>query len=128
VSNIRGGVICLISALVYYELTDEIMKEFWIAVDNDNSKAKFPLCRIVRMRDMNLGIKEQTIAGIKVKIFDIERTIVDSFRLLDHETAIKALKAYLAREKGKPDLKKLNHYIDRLRAAKIKQYLTALIA
>lgn len=127
VSNIQGGVICLISALVYYELTDEIMKKFWIAVDNDNSKAKFPLCHIVRMRDMNLGIEEQTIAGIKVEIFDIERTIVDSFRLLDHETAIKALKAYLAGEKGKPDLKKLNHYIDRLRASKIKQYLTALI-
>ena len=42
-SNIGGGVICLISALVYYELTDEIMREFWIAVDKNNSKAKFPM-------------------------------------------------------------------------------------
>ena len=41
VNNIRGGVICLVSALVYYDLTDEIMKEFWIAVDNNHSKAKF---------------------------------------------------------------------------------------
>ena len=38
--NIQGGVICLISALVYYDLTDEMMKKFWIAVDNSHSKAK----------------------------------------------------------------------------------------
>ena len=30
--SIPNGVICLISALCYYGLTDEIMREFWIAV------------------------------------------------------------------------------------------------
>lgn len=30
--SIPDGVICLISALCYYELTDQIMREFWIAV------------------------------------------------------------------------------------------------
>ncbi|MCY4643518.1 MAG: type IV toxin-antitoxin system AbiEi family antitoxin domain-containing protein [Bacteriovoracales bacterium] len=127
-SNISGGVICLISALVYYELTDEIMREFWIAVDNDNSKAKFPMCHIVRMRDMELGVNEIEMADIKVKIFDVERTIIDSFRLLDFETAMKALKLYLKGAKGKPDMRKLNKYITELRASKVQDYITALIA
>lgn len=128
VSNIKGGVICLISALVYYELTDEIMKEFWIAVDNDNSKARFPLCNIVRMRNVDLGVNKIELAGIKVKIFDVERTIIDSFRLLDFETAMKALKRYLKGSRGKPNLKKLDQYITELRASKVREYLMALIA
>lgn len=125
--NIKGGVICLISALVYYDLTDDLMKEFWIAVDHNNSKAKFPMSRVVRMRNMKLGVENIVMAGIKVKIFDIERTLVDSFRLLDFETAMKALKAYLKGTKGKPNIKKLNKYIIELRALKVREYLTALI-
>ena len=126
-SNIKGGVICLISALNYYELTDEIMREFWIAVDNDNSKAKFPMSRIIRMRNMDLGIQEVEMAGMKVKIFDMERTLIDSFRLLDFETAMKAMKLYLEGEKGKPDFEKLDRYINKLRASKVKEYIKALI-
>ena len=127
VSNIKGGIICLVSALVYYDLTDEIMKEFWIAVDNSHSKAKFPLCRIVRMRNMNIGVNTIKMAGLKVKIFDKERTIIDSFRLLDFETAMKALKRYLQDRKEKPNINKLNRYIKALRASKVQEYITALI-
>jgi len=128
VNNIRGGVICLVSALVYYDLTDEIMKEFWIAVDNNHSKAKFPLCRIIRMRNRVLGVNTIKMAGLKVKIFDRERTIIDSFRLLDFETAMKALKKYLQDRKEKPNINKLNKYIRELRASKVQEYITALIA
>lgn len=127
-SNVKGGVICLISALSYYELTDEIMREFWIAVDNDNSKVNFPMCRFIRMRNMQLGVESIKVSGMKVKIFDIERTLIDSFRLLDFETSIKAMKIYLEGKKGKPNINKLNEYITKLRAAKVREYLTALIA
>ena len=127
-SNIRGGVICLVSALVYYDLTDEIMKEFWIAVDNNHSKAKFPLCRIIRMRNMDIGINIIKMAGLRVKIFDKEKTIIDSFRLLDFETAMKALKKYLQGRKEKPNINKLNKYVKALRASKVQEYITALIA
>ena len=124
-SNIQDGVICLISALVYYNLTDEIMKEFWIAVNNDRSKIVFPLCRIIRMRNMKTGVVIIKIAGLKVKIFDKERTIIDSFRVLDFETAMKALKKYLQTEK--PNINKLNRYTKILRASKVQEYITALI-
>ena len=85
------------------------------------------MTRVVRMRNMKLGVKRIEMAGIKVKIFDVERTIVDSFRILDLETAMKALKAYLSGKNGKPNINKLNKYIKELRARKVRQYLTALI-
>ena len=34
--SIQGGVICLVSALTIYELTDEIARAHWIAVSNDS--------------------------------------------------------------------------------------------
>lgn len=126
-ANVKGGVICLVSALVYYDLTDEIMKEFWIAVDNDNSKVKFPMCNIIRMRNMQTGVKKIELAGMAVQIFDVERTIVDSFRLLDFETAMKAVKRYLKSGGRKTDIQKLNRYITELRASKVREYVMALM-
>lgn len=126
-TNISGGVICLISALVYYDLTDEFMNEFWIAVNNTKSKVKFPMCRIVRMRNMTLGIKEIELSGMNVHIFDKERTIVDSFRLLDYETAVKALKRYLKGTKERPDIEKLTRYATELRVSKLQEYIQVML-
>ena len=120
-SNISEGVICLISALAYYDLTEEFMREYWIATPNQNSKASFPNTRIVRMRNTELGRRAIRIAGMKVSIFDRERTIVDSFRLLDIEVAIKALKFYMETTK-KPDFKKIYKYAKELRV-EIEPYL-----
>lgn len=125
--RVSNGVICLISALNYYGLTDERMKEYWIAVPHSQPHSRFPLTRIVRMRNMKLGVQTKVIAEIEVRIFDPERTIVDSFRLLDFETAIKALKLYLKGECGKPDLKKLSRYSKDLRA-NIEKHIVPLLA
>lgn len=124
--RISGGVICLVSALNYYGLTDEKMKEHWIAVPHNQSHAHFQMTRIVRMRNMNLGVKTKKIADINVKIFDIERTLIDSFRILDFETAMKALKLYLSGKCGRPDIKKLNMYSKELRAG-VDKYLAPLL-
>ena len=80
------------------------------------------------MRNMDIGVTTIKMAGLKVKIFDKERTIIDAFRLLDFETAMKALKKYLQDRKEKPNINKLNRYVKALRASKIQEYITALIA
>ncbi len=51
----------------------------------------------------------------KVHIFDRERCVVDAFRYLDKETAIKALKNYLQSTDYKPQLKRLSEYAKTLR-------------
>ncbi len=122
--SIPNGVICLVSALCYYELTDEIMREFWIAVPHATTSPARENARIVRMRNISSGLTTIKIGNQKLKIFDRERTIVDAFRYLDKEIALKALQAYLKTMKDrKPDIDKLLRY-----AKKLKVDLTPYIS
>jgi len=124
--SIPHGVICLISALCYYDLTDQIMREFWIAVPHAFKSPKRPKTRIIRMRNIELGQIEITIGNHHLKIFDRERTVVDSFRYLDYEIAIKALQNYLKQKNTlKPNLSKLFKYAKLLRV-NIYPYVMAL--
>ena len=114
--SIPNGVICLISALCYYGLTDEIMREFWIAVPHATTSPARENAHIIRMRNISLGQTSIRIGGQKLKIFDQERTVVDSFRYLDKETSLKALQAYLKTSKDrKPDIDKILRYAKKLR-------------
>lgn len=114
--SIPRGVICLISALCYYGLTDEIMRKFWIAVPHSTSSPVRENTHIVRMRNISLGKTITKIGNQKIKIFDRERTIVDAFRYLDKETALKALQTYLKTSKDiKPDINKILKYAKKLR-------------
>lgn len=125
-SSIPHGVICLISALCYYNLTDQIMREYWIAIPNADKKPKRPHARIVRMRNMVLGVTFVKMGKYRVKIFDRERTVVDAFRYLSDEVAIKALQSYLRfSSHQKADLAKLAKYAKILRI-NIHPYITAL--
>ena len=93
VSSIPEGVVCLISALGIYELGDQIPREYWIAVPHSSRAPRRERSRIVRMRNTTLGRTSIKLGDVKVQIFDRERTIIDSFRYLDKEIAIKALKS-----------------------------------
>ncbi len=117
-----NGAICLLSALIYYELSDDFMDEYWIAISHKHSKIDIPNTRTIRMRNFEIGIQEIEMSGLTVKIFDKERTIIDAFRLLDIETAIKALKIYMSGKNQKPNIKKLSKYAKELRQD-ISKYL-----
>jgi predicted transcriptional regulator of viral defense system len=114
--SIPNGVVCLVSALCYYGLTDEIMREFWIAVPHATTSPSRENTRIVRMRNISFGQTTIKIGNRKIKIFDRERTIVDAFRYLDKDTALKALQAYLnANKERRPDIDRLLKYAKKLR-------------
>ncbi len=116
VISVPGGVICLISALAIYGLTEELPRQHWIAVSNRTSVKKNREIKFTRLRNIELGVTKIVLEGVSVPVFDRERTIVDSFRLLSRETAIKALKMGLS-QKGpkKINLLKLQEYAKRLR-------------
>ena len=124
--SIPKGVICLISALCYYDLTDQIMREFWIAVPHSSKSPQRPKTRIVRMRNIQLGQTEIQIGDHSLKIFDKERSVVDAFRYLSQEVAIKALQAYLRPgDDHKPNLNRLVTYAKQLRVD-IQPYILSL--
>lgn len=122
--SIPTGVICLISALALYELTEEIPRAHWIAVPNSTTAPKREGTKIIRMRDVKTGVTRLTIGNESVQIFDRERTIVDAFKNLSKETAIKALKKAL-KQNEKIDIKKMRTYAKKLRV-NIDPYIIAV--
>ena len=54
-STVPNAVICLISALYFYNLTDQIPREHWLAIPNSQRAPLRHLIRAVRMRNITLG-------------------------------------------------------------------------
>ena len=126
IKSVPNGVICLISALDIYDMTDEIPRVHWIAIPHATTAPKRSKTRFIRTRDIELGRTEIKIGNEKIPIFDPERTIVDSFRYLDIEVAIKALKAGLKGRSGnKLNLKKLQAYARKRKVNLTPYILTA---
>lgn len=127
VKSIPQGVVSLISALALYELTDEIPSQFWIAIPHATTAPKRDNVRIIRMRDSNTGRTEFKIGNETITIFNIERTIIDAFRYLSKEIAIKALKQALKpNRKISIDIKKLQQYAKKFRVNLTPYLLTTL--
>jgi predicted transcriptional regulator of viral defense system len=124
--SIPNGIICLVSALALYELTDEIPRQFWIAIPNEQFAPRRPKTKIIRMRDIKTGRARHNLGSVSIRVFDKERTLVDAFRFLAPETAIKSLKIYLSGKHGKPNLVKLREYSSKLKTP-IDKYVEAII-
>ncbi len=121
--SISNGVITGISALAIYGLTEEVARFHWIAVSNATSKGDRPNLKLVRVRNIELGRTTIKMGDVAVPIFDVERTLVEAFRLTSVENAIKALKAAFAPgSKHRPDPKKMLDYARKLHV-KIDSYL-----
>jgi len=83
------GVICLVSALSFYGVTDQLPSQVWLAIENKAWKPKsdFPKIRV------------------DVPFYTLEKTLADAFRnpkLVDRSVAIEALKTTLSERKSTP--------------------------
>ncbi len=126
VYGVNGGVVCLLSALAIYELTDEIPRQHWIGVRHGTDVRGRDDVKVVRFRNFELGKTSVELEGVAVPIFEQERTIVDAFRLLSREVAIKALKTALTLQGArKLNLIKLQDYAKKLRV-NIDPYLISV--
>jgi len=124
--RVKDGVICLTSALFLYQLTEEMPSQHWIAIRHGTlHRAAFPT-KVVRMRNLKLGKTTIKIGNVKLPIFDRERTIVDAFRFLGRETALKALKIALTKKGSERiDIERIRKYAKKLRV-KIEPFLIAM--
>lgn len=108
--KIPRGVVAMVSALAYHELTDQMPRKVWMAVsvkDWSPSASSYPPIRIVEFRDryMQQGVEHHTISGTRVPIYSIPKTLADVFRnrkLVDRSVAVEALRATLAQRKATP--------------------------
>lgn len=124
--RVKEGVICLTSALSLYHLTEEMPSQHWIAIRNETIHRGMPTTKVVRMRNLTLGKTTIKIGNVTMPIFDRERTIVDAFRYLGRETALKALKIALTkRGTEKINVEQIRKYAKKLRI-KIEPFLIAM--
>ncbi len=120
------AVICGISALTYYNLTDAEERQIWIALPA-SKVIRNPRYRIIRPSGISykLGIEKHYFGKRVVRIYNIEKTIVDAFKYSTEEIALKALKGYLKRKDK--DVQKLCDYARRLKKP-LDQIVTVLLA
>lgn len=124
--RVKEGVICLTSALSLYHLTEEMPSQHWIAIRNDTVHRAMPSTKVVRMRNLTLGKTNIKIGNVTLPIFDRERTIVDAFRYLGRESALKTLKTALTKKGSeKINIEKIRLYAKKLRV-KIEPFLIVM--
>ncbi|OAI51016.1 transcriptional regulator [Opitutia bacterium SCGC AG-212-L18] len=82
--RIPRGVICLLSALRFYEFTTQNPFEIWIAIDiKDRAPIiEYPPIRIVRFSKeaLHTGIEFKQCQGTLLKIYNPAKTVVDCFK------------------------------------------------
>ena len=96
-----GGVICLISALAFHEITTQIPHMVYVAVARNTQvpNIDYPPVRIVRFsgKAYSEGIEQQTIDDIDIRIYSPAKTIADCFKYrnkIGFDVAIEALKRF----------------------------------
>jgi predicted transcriptional regulator of viral defense system len=124
--RVKDGVICLATALSIYHLTEDMPSQLWIAIRKDTRHRTMHNTKVVRMRNLSLGKTSIKVDNFSLPIFDRERTIVDAFRYLGKEIALKSLKMAL-KMKGKEriDITKMQKYAKTLHV-NIEPFLIAL--
>lgn len=121
-----AAVICGVSSLTYYDLTDEEECQVWISLPASKTIHN-PRYRIIRPSGIayTLGIQKHFFGKREVRIYDLEKTIVDAFKYHTEEVALKALKGYLKRKDK--NIRKLSDYAGRLKKP-LDHVLTILMA
>jgi predicted transcriptional regulator of viral defense system len=82
--RVPHGVVCLLSALRFHELTTQMPFEVWLAINPKARlpKTEYPPLRIVRFSGMALsyGAAPHTIEGVTVRITTPAKTVADCFK------------------------------------------------
>ena len=100
--RVPRGVVCLVSALAFHELTDQLPPAVWMAIGTRDwmPKEERSRMRIVRFTDALL-----TDDVITVKIFGVAKTIADCFRhrrSVGQTVALEGLQEALRQRKATP--------------------------
>lgn len=103
------GVVCLVSALAFHELTDRIPSKVWLAIGPKDWRPRIahPPIRFVRFPPERLetGLRTHDVEGVPVRITEPADTVVDLFRYrrqVGLDLAIGGLKAALRTRKATP--------------------------
>lgn len=131
--RVPRAVICLISALYFHNLTTQIPHQVYFSLPRDvkTPKIGYPPIRVFHFSEKpyQAGIVEEVVDGIKVKIYDREKTVADCFKFREKigiDIALEALKDYL--KLSHPNIQLIVKYarVDKVEKV-MRPYLESLI-
>lgn len=132
-TRIPGGIICLISALAFHELTTQIPHEVHVALPRGAEKPRLdhPPIKTYRFTGeaFTEGVDTHELDGVSVRIYSPEKTLADCFKFRNKvglDTAVEAVRFYRERRHIKVD--DLMRYAEICRVNKIiRPYLEAIL-
>jgi predicted transcriptional regulator of viral defense system len=132
-TRVPAGVICLISALAFHELTTQIPHEVHVALPRgaEEPRLDHPPIKTYRFTGpaFTEGVAVHDLDGVSVRIYSPEKTIADCFKFRNKvglDTVIEAVRFYRERRSVKVD--DLMRYAEICRVKKIiRPYLEALL-
>jgi predicted transcriptional regulator of viral defense system len=130
--EIPKGVVCLLSALRFHELTTQQPSEVWLGVHIRSRSPRMSTTkhRLVRYSEKTLkaGVEVHQLEGVPVRIFTAAKTVADCFKYrskIGLDVAIEALKDTLKRRKATVD--EIERYAKICRVSRIiRPYLEAV--
>jgi len=132
-TRVPGGVICLISALAFHELTTQIPHEIHVALPRgaEEPRLDHPPIKTYRFTGdaFTEGVETRKLDGVSVQVYSPEKTLADCFKFRSKvglDTAVEAVRFYRERKNVKVD--DLMRYAGICRVKKIiRPYLEALL-
>jgi predicted transcriptional regulator of viral defense system len=107
--RVPKGVVCLVSALAFHGLTDQLPRKVWLAIGQKDwaPKPDSSSIRIVRFTESLLteDVETHIIESVPVKVFSVAKTIADCFRhrrKIGQTVAIEGLQEALRQRKATP--------------------------
>jgi len=104
------AVVCLLSALAFYEITTQIPHEVWLAVPRGSWKpvVDYPPLSLTYISGdaYSFGIQEHDINGVMIKIYSPAKTVADCFKFRNKvglDVAIEALREVWRSRKASVD-------------------------
>lgn len=121
---VPGGVVCLLSALAYYELTTSNPSEVYLAIPRTAwaPKVEYPPIRFFRFspRLMSFGVATVRASRSPFSIFEREKAICDSMRhraIVGQDVVIEALRTYLR----SPRSRNIDRLLDTARRCRVEK-------
>lgn len=132
-AKVPHGVVYLVSALAFHDLTTQVPHEVWIAVPRNSEPPRldYPPVRVVRLSraPYEAGVETHQLDGVAVKVYSREKTLADCFKHRGEvglDTALEAVRRYKAQ--GRIDVDAILRHAAVCRVARVaRPYLEALL-
>lgn len=132
-SRIPRAVLCLTSALSYYEVGTHIPSSVYVALPHGVKTPRIaqPRISVVRMSEESLeaGVVSETVAGTTVQVFSMAKTIADCFKFRNRigmDIALEALQEVIKTSRCTPGEIMSYAKVNRVDSV-IRPYLEALV-